>query len=95
MLDTSQKQFKKKVFTDFPPDTERADRPVVNDPSKTCSPMATFKAYPVHLAFAAYLSLSMIAASRVGRRRSATVCLISLISLIECDMLNKFKGFKD
>jgi hypothetical protein len=35
-----------------------------------CNPMAMFKVHPVNLAFA---SLSMIAWSRVGCRRSATV----------------------
>jgi hypothetical protein len=62
-----------KVFTDFPPETERADNPVVKEPNRTCSPMAMFKVHPVNLAFAEDLSFSMIAWSRVGCRRSATV----------------------
>ena len=58
----------KKEFTDIPPETERADRPVVKEPNRTCNLTAAFNAYPVHLAFAAYLSFSILAVSRVGCR---------------------------
>ena len=73
----------KKIFTDFPPEAARADKPVVKEPSRTCIPIAAFNVYPVHLAFAEYLSFSMIAISRVGFRRSPTVRLLaSLESLV-------------
>ena len=65
----------KKAFTDIPPATERADRPVVKEPNRTCNPMAAFNAYPDHLAFETNLSFSRIAVSRVGCRRSPTVSL--------------------